>query len=132
MKRRAKWVFRFTALAVLVTVAYAADQYEITVERGVSAKMRDGVTLHADIYRPKAEGKFPLLLQRTPYNKDGSVEFVVKAAARGYVAIIQNVRGRLSSEGEWYTFKHKGEDRYDTEEWAAALPYQHAKVGMFG
>jgi len=132
MKRRAKWVFRFTALAVLVTVAYAADQYEITVERGVSAKMRDGVTLHADIYRPKAEGKFPLLLQRTPYNKDGSVEFGVKAAARGYVAIIQDVRGRFSSEGEWYTFKHEGEDGYDTVEWAAALPYSNGKVGMFG
>src|SRR5438270_69534 len=132
MKRRAKCVFRFTALAVLVTVAYAADQYEITVERGVSAKMRDGVTLHADIYRPKAEGKFPLLLQRTPYNKDGSVEFGVKAAARGYVAIIQDVRGRFSSEGEWYTFKHEGEDGYDTVEWAAALPYADGKVGMWG
>ncbi len=132
MKCRAKCVFRFTALAVLVSVACAADQYEITVERGVSAKMRDGVTLHADIYRPKGEGKFPVLLQRTPYNKDGSVEFGVKAAARGYVAIIQDVRGRFSSDGEWYTFKHEGEDGYDTVEWAAALPYSNGKVGMFG
>ncbi len=132
MKCCAKCVFRFTALAVLVSVACAADQYEITVERGVSAKMRDGVTLHADIYRPKGEGKFPVLLQRTPYNKDGSVEFGVKAAARGYVAIIQDVRGRFSSDGEWYTFKHEGEDGYDTVEWAAALPYSNGKVGMFG
>ncbi|PYX59352.1 MAG: X-Pro dipeptidyl-peptidase, partial [Acidobacteria bacterium] len=60
------------------------------------------------------------------------VEFGVKAAARGYVAIIQDVRGRFSSEGEWYTFKHEGEDGYDTVEWAAALPYSNGKVGMFG
>ena len=47
--------------------ASAADQpYEVTVERGVAAKMRDGVVLRADIYRPKADGKFPVLLERTP------------------------------------------------------------------
>lgn len=47
--------------------ASAADVYEVTFERGVAVKMRDGVTLHADIYRPKAEGRFPVLLERTPY-----------------------------------------------------------------
>ena len=112
--------------------ARAAGPYEIIVERDVPAKMRDGVTLRADIYRPKAEGKFPVLLQRTPYDKTGSLSFGVKAAQRGYVVIIQDVRGRFRSEGEWYPFKYESQDGYDTIEWAAALPYSDGKVGMFG
>src|SRR5256885_2387268 len=126
---------RFTLLfrVLLVLLAtLAAGQNEVTVERNVPVKMRDGVVLHADIYRPKADGRFPVLLQRTPYNKDGEVEFGLKAAARGYVTMIQDVRGRFSSEGEWYTFKHESADGYDTVEWAAALPYSNGKVGMFG
>jgi uncharacterized protein len=54
---------------VAARVARAAENYEVVVERNVAAKMRDGVTLRADIYRPKAEGKFPVLLVRTPYDK---------------------------------------------------------------
>jgi uncharacterized protein len=74
-----------------------------------------------------------VLLERTPYNKnsDGTT-FGRVAAARGYVVIIQDVRGRYTSEGEWYTFKHESDDGYDTVEWAAALPYSDGKVGMFG
>src|SRR5690349_5106468 len=109
-----------------------ANKYEVTVERGVAAKMRDGVTLRADIYRPKAEGKFPVLLVRTPYDKTGETSFGLKGAARGYVVIAQDVRGRFTSEGDWYTFKNESQDGYDTVEWAAALPYSNGKVGMFG
>src|SRR5438552_11550548 len=119
-------------LLLVLCANLAAAQNEVTVERDVPVKMRDGVVLHADVYRPKTEGKFPVLLQRTPYNKDGGVEFGVKAVARGYVTIIQDVRGRFSSDGEWYTFKHESDDGYDTVEWAAALPYSNGKVGMFG
>jgi uncharacterized protein len=107
-------------------------KYEVTVERGIAAKMRDGVTLRADIYRPKADGKFPVLLVRTPYDKTGEMNFGLRAAARGYVVIAQDVRGRFTSEGEWYTFKNESQDGYDTVEWAAALPYSNGKVGMFG
>jgi putative CocE/NonD family hydrolase len=110
----------------------AAENHEIIVERNVAAKMRDGVTLRADIYRPKADGKFPVLLVRTPYDKTGETNFGLKAAARGYVVVAQDVRGRFTSEGEWYTFKNESRDGYDTVEWAAALPYSNGKVGMFG
>ncbi len=108
------------------------ERFDVTVERAVAAKMRDGVVLRADIYRPKAEGKFPVLLQRTPYDKRGAVGFAYKAAERGYVVIVQDVRGRYTSEGEWYPFKHESNDGYDTVEWAAGLPYSDGKVGMFG
>jgi uncharacterized protein len=119
-------------LGLMASMVYAAEPFEVTIEHGVTAKMRDGVVLRADIYRPKTEGKYPVLLQRTPYNKSGGVGFGVRAASRGFVVIIQDVRGRYSSEGEWYTFKNESNDGYDTVEWAAALPYSDGKVGMFG
>jgi putative CocE/NonD family hydrolase len=112
--------------------AAAPARYEVVLEHNVAAKMRDGVTLRADIYRPRAEGKFPLLLERTPYDKTGEREFATKGAARGYVVVVQDTRGRYASEGEWYTFKNEANDGYDTVEWAAALPYADGKVGMFG
>jgi uncharacterized protein len=122
-----------TLLFLLFTAAaHAAEKYEITAERNVPAKMRDGVTLRADIYRPNVEGKFPVLLVRTPYDKTQEMNFGLKAAARGYVVVAQDVRGRYASEGEWYPFKNESLDGYDTVEWAAALPYSTGKVGMFG
>lgn len=112
--------------------AHAAESYSVTYERNVEIVMRDTVKLRADIYRPQAEGRFPVLLQRTPYDKNNGVSFGLKAASRGYVVIIQDVRGRYESEGDWYTFKNESRDGYDTVEWAASLPYANGKVGMFG
>jgi uncharacterized protein len=107
---------------------------EILLERNVAMKTRDGVTLYADIYRPKSSEKFPVILMRTPYDKSvgWAVSPVFKIVPRGYVVIIQDVRGRYSSEGEWYPFRHERADGYDTVEWAAALPYSNGKVGMMG
>jgi putative CocE/NonD family hydrolase len=110
----------------------AAESYPVAVEAGVPAKMRDGTILRADIYRPRVDGQFPVLLERTPYNKSGGSRIGVAGAARGFVVIIQDVRGRYTSEGEFYTFKNESNDGYDSVEWAAALPYSNGKVGMFG
>jgi uncharacterized protein len=121
------------AFAGTVLLAFADGPYPVVVQRNVEARMRDGVVLRADVYRPDRDGKFPVLLERTPYNKNGDGgSFGRAAAARGYVVIIQDVRGRYTSEGEWYTFKHESDDGYETVEWAAALPYSDGKVGMFG
>lgn len=108
-----------------------AETYQVMVQTGVRVKMRDGVHLAADIYRPKAPGKFPVLLTRTPYNRRdfGTGMYL---ASRGYVAILQDTRGRFDSEGEFYPFKHEINDGYDTVEWAAALEYSNGDVGMFG
>jgi putative CocE/NonD family hydrolase len=119
-------------LALAAGVRAADESYGVTVARNVAAAMRDGTKLRADIYRPKAEGKFPVLLVRTPYDKQGVTVFGLRAAARGYVVIAQDVRGRFESEGDWYPFKNESQDGYDTVEWAAALPYANGKVGMFG
>jgi len=123
----------FLALTVLAsTGAKGADSNGVTVERDVALKMRDGVTLRADVCRPKADGRFPVLLTRTPYDKKEVIDFCMKGAERGYVVVAQDVRGRYASEGDWYPFKYESQDGYDTVEWAAGLPYSNGKVGMFG
>lgn len=116
----------------LPVLSFAQSVGDMVFERDVAMKTRDGVTLKADIYRPAGDGTFPVLLQRTPYNKDNEADFGRKAVARGFMVVVQDVRGRYNSEGEWYTFKHEIDDGYDTVEWAAALPHSNGKVGMFG
>jgi uncharacterized protein len=123
-------------LAVAATLAPCLSSLgqsapQIVVEKNVAMKTRDGITLRADIYRPAGEGTFPVLLTRTPYNKDGAASFGQKGVARGFMVVAQDVRGRYASEGEWYPFKHEIDDGYDTVEWAAALPHSNGKVGMF-
>src|SRR5260370_17666354 len=65
----------FAGVAIVAQAAWAAEPYTVTVERGVQVKMRDGTVLPADIYRPKAEGTFPVLLHRTPYDKNAPAPF---------------------------------------------------------
>jgi putative CocE/NonD family hydrolase len=124
---------RWLAVCLLAsTAAWAADIYEVTVQADVGAKMRDGVILVADVYRPKADGRFPVLLSRTPYDKRREAAIGVEYAKHGYVVVIQDVRGRYASHGDWYPFRHESQDGYDSVEWAAGLPYANGKVGMFG
>jgi predicted acyl esterase len=110
----------------------AAESHEVIFERDAEVTMRDGVVLNADIYRPKEPGKYPVLLERTPYDKQDERDTGMTFAALGYVVILQDVRGRYTSGGVWYPFKYEAADGYDTVEWAASLPYSNGKVGMFG
>jgi len=125
-------VFAGLEVTFAPNAAWATESYPVMIEYGVVAKMRDGTTLRADVYRPEAEDPFPVLLERTPYDKRTSAKFAVKAATRGYMVVVQDVRGRYSSDGEWYPFRNESNDGYDTVEWAAALPHSNGKVGMFG
>jgi uncharacterized protein len=112
----------------------AQQSFAVIAQNGVSMKTRDGVTLYSDIYRPKADGTFPVILMRTPYDKSVSwaAAPAYQIATHGYVVIVQDVRGRYTSEGEWYPFRHESADGYDAVEWAAALPSSNGKVGMMG
>lgn len=111
---------------------------KIIHERNVPSVMRDGTTLYADVYRPDGDGKYPVLLQRIPYNKaflplSTMVLDPLTAAHKGYVVIIQDVRGRFDSEGgPFYMYKNEYNDGYDSVEWAASLPFSDGNVGMFG
>lgn len=108
----------------------------VKVEFNVSAKMRDGVTLRANVYRPEGEGPWPTLLNRLPYGKDVPARLSwldpVYAARQGFMVVVQDTRGRFASEGEWMPLRYEREDGYDTVEWAARLPGSNGRVGMFG
>ena len=75
--------------------ARAQAPYAVTVQRNVAVKMRDGVTLYADVYRPRGDDKFPVLLTRTPYDKTGNLGTCMRIAAAGYVCVAQDVAGDI-------------------------------------
>ena len=109
----------------------------VTVERDVPSRMRDGVTLYADVYRPAEEGPYPVILMRTPYGKEAAESNFGYThpswyARQGYVVVVQDTRGRWTSEGDFYPFRDEAEDGYDTIEWAARLPGADGRVGMYG
>jgi uncharacterized protein len=112
---------------------------KLTIEYDIPAPMRDGIILRANICRPAGEGQWPVLLVRTPYDKNftgaGTLSILdpVATARHGYVVVVQDVRGRYTSEGEWCVPPHlEVQDGYDTIAWAANLPYSDGNVGMFG
>jgi putative CocE/NonD family hydrolase len=107
----------------------------LNVIKDVAVPMRDGVILRADVVLPNATGRFPTLVYRTPYGKqfvlkEGSTS--EKAAARGYAVVIQDVRGRYASDGDFSPYQNEGRDGYDTIEWAARQPWSDGNVGTFG
>lgn len=97
---------------------------------------RDGVRLDADIYRPDSEETFPVLLMRQPYGR-AIASTVVYAHPRwyascGYIVVVQDVRGRGTSAGEFHLFSNEVEDGFDSVEWASQLPGSTGEVGMYG
>ena len=107
----------------------------VTVESNVPVPMRDGIVLYADVYRPVRPGQYSVLVQRTPYDKgQGAVMGIdyQRAARAGYVVVVQDVRGRFASQGDFYPFLHEASDGYDTVEWAAAQLWSNGRVGMVG
>jgi len=103
---------------------------------GVPVPMRDGTLLSADVYRPDGDGPFPVLLMRQPYGRDVASTVVYAHptwfARRGFIVVIQDVRGRGGSEGEFHPFRDDVQDGYDTVAWAASLPGSNGRVGMYG
>ncbi len=100
-------------------------------------RMRDGVALATDVYRPTVDGKpaegvFPVLVARSPYNKAGERAKAEFFARHGYVFVAQDCRGFLASGGRFEPMVHEGRDGFDTIEWAAAQPWSNGKVGTLG
>ena len=102
------------------------------MENHIPVRMRDGTVLYADVYRPVKDGKYPVIVSRTPYGVELTYAAPVVFARRGYVFVYQDVRGRYESEGHWDPFRHEDEDGYDTIEWAARQTWSNGKVGMQG
>ncbi len=110
------------------------------IDKKVLVRMRDGVGLSTDIYRPKntpnAQGALPTIFQRTPYNindvKGRSLKQIAEAVKRGYVFIMQNERGRYFSEGSFEVLGRPRTDGYDALSWIADQPWSNGKVGTLG
>lgn len=110
----------------------------LIVDKNVAVPLRDGIELRADVYRPSAPGRYPVLLQRTPYNKElwpitALTLDPIRAAAAGYAVVIQDVRGRWASGGDvFFPYRHELDDGYDTVNWAATQAYASGRVGCYG
>lgn len=129
----------FVALLVGSFLSFAFGKeppLDVISQLKVDIQMRDGVILRADIFRPAGDGKYPVLMARTPYNKNGLHSSAKRFAKSGYIVVCQDARGRFESDGEWESFvrfdTNDGRDGYDTVEWAAKLPGSTGKVGTFG
>jgi len=113
------------------------DVYDrVVVEKDVPIPMRDGVCLYANVYRPRAEGPFPVILTRMPYGKDEYYCFMPWIgrfwARKGYACVAQDVRGKWSSEGEWEPLVNEIDDGYDTIEWISQQPWCDGNIGATG
>lgn len=101
----------------------------VVQEKNLKMKARDGATMVADVYRPDAPGKFPMLIVRTPYDKGNRLTEMGFFPPRGYVVVVQDGRGRYGSEGEFYCIAKEGPDTYDTVEWSATCDGAHRGPG---
>ena len=111
---------------------------KISIEKNVAMEMRDGTALRGDLYQPAAEGKYPVLLQRTPYNKElwpitAMTLDPIRAAEAGFAVIIQDVRARWASEGEvFFPYRDEEQDAYDSIDWISRQAFADGAVGCYG
>ncbi len=126
------------AVPVLLALGGCAPAPSPTTPRhdaDVAVPMRDGIVLRAEVLRPAGDGRFPTLVYRTPYGAHATLEeetTCARAVERGYAVVVQDVRGRYRSDGEFRPYENEGRDGFDTIEWAAAQPWSDGSVGTFG
>lgn len=110
----------------------------VIIDKNVAMPMRDGVVLRADIYRPSDTGHYPVLIQRTPYNKEMWLITAltldpIRAAAAGFAVVIQDVRGRWASEGGvFFPYRDEESDSADSIAWAVEQTWSSGAVGCYG
>lgn len=130
-------------LALVLTVAASLSAqsnapYRIAETKNVMVPMRDGIKLATDLYRPAqsgqpVDGKFPVILMRTPYNKEfGATVIANMFVPHGYVVVLQDVRGRYKSEGRWFPIRDDPNDGFDTAAWIGAQPWSEQSIGTIG
>jgi uncharacterized protein len=125
------------SLASFLPAKDAPPTSNVVTQTGIMVPMRDGVKLATDIYLPTKDGqpiagRFPVILTRTPYNKDGGKKFGEYYAQHGYVFVSQDTRGRYASEGTWHWMTDDGKDGADCAKWIGQQPWSNGKIGMIG
>jgi hypothetical protein len=128
-----RWMATALVWLLQAGLAVAAESEKPPVEpRTFAVPMRDGVKLGTDVYLPSTNGAFPVLLTRTPYNKALGAGQGRDGARHGFATVIQDTRGRFSSEGANLPFDSDVEDGFDTVEWLLKQPWCNGRVGTFG
>ena len=129
-------LFRLKWRLAAIGLGISQPAHSVVVEKQVMVPMRDGVRLAADLYRPDADGAFPVIVARIPYGRANPRLKVSLAgglfASQGFVFVAQDVRGKHDSEGDYYPYVHEAEDGHDTFEWAGAQPWSNGKIGTYG
>jgi uncharacterized protein len=113
----------------------SAPDHQVRLIQRVPIPMRDGLKLFADVLMPDGKGPFPTVLVRTPYGRQGPGDWLQRGrffAARGYVVVVQSVRGRQDSEGQWQPWMNERSDGYDTVDWISRQTWSDGSVGMIG
>jgi hypothetical protein len=130
---------RFAPVPALQAQAAPQGQarYAVLAFRDQTIAMRDGVRLATDIYRPArngaaVEGKFPVVLERTPYGKSRVAGVANYFTPLGYVVVAQDVRGRYQSEGHWFPLRDDPNDGFDTARWVGSQPWCDGGIGTVG
>jgi putative CocE/NonD family hydrolase len=133
MRKSTRIILVLSVLLSIQTILAAEKAFEVDVRTEVKIPMRDGVELSANIFLPKAQGKFPVILIRSPYGKgdekNGDGLFY---AGRGYVVVSQDCRGKGSSQGVWEPFANERNDGRDTQKWLLEQPWCNGSVGTAG
>jgi len=129
--------FMFSCLWVsglmLGSLTATSQDLEYRVEQNVMIPMRDGILLASNIYQPRAEGSYPVILLRTPYGKPGASWGEAKRYTEaGFIMVAQDCRGRGDSEGEWDPFRHDPDDGFDTQEWIGQQSWCNGCIGTSG
>ncbi len=134
-----RWLIHRTCFVFGLALALRAApaEFDSYVATEVMVPMRDGVKLATDVYRPAhagkvVEGRFPVLMYRTPYNKASQKGAAAYFAQHGYIVAAQDCRGRFRSEGEFDAFINERKDGYDAIEWAGTQSWSNGKVGTIG
>ncbi len=109
------------------------DCYAVEFKGTYMVPMRDGVRLATDLWMPKnVDKEIPAIFVRTPYGRELYAQLHFKYVQRGYAVVIQDVRGRQSSEGEWIPMHYEIEDGDDSINWIANNEWSDKNVGMIG
>tara|TARA_Y100001978_G_scaffold184442_1_gene182786 strand:+ start:1249 stop:2820 length:1572 start_codon:yes stop_codon:yes gene_type:complete len=99
-------------------------------------KLKDGTRLISRIWLPEGHGKWPALLMRQPYGREiaSTITYAHPTwwASKGYMVIIQDVRGQGGSEGQFKGFHQEADDTSETHEWVRSLKECNGKLGLFG
>ncbi len=135
MKRYFNFTYAFFLVLIFVSVdpeATGKEKQKNYQKNEIMVTMTDGTKLATDVYLPLTNPPFPVVLVRTPYDKNGIKNAAEKFVKYNIAVVAQDCRGRLKSEGEFYPFMNERQDGLETLRWLRKQSWCNGKVGGWG